>query len=196
MNWSLWEVWVLTQPLLNKPTEAPQACVTNHSPLIGLDNIFYWWKNGISACLHLKCEMLDLNHNMSLTDCNTGTRLALPLPFFSTRLDTEAHHTAPVLPRRFFIHFAFHCAHQEAQTGVKWPSSRQQQQQQTSTTAFSKQLTAPSGHPLSSLWRSATAITSTSQDFRGNIIKTALRSLHDFPSVLASITAAVNCYEK
>ena len=112
--------------------------------------------------------MMELNHSVSLSDYSIQElrrhkkqRSSCQFSPQVWRLGTENTSRHACSPQtEFFIHSAFHSSLQEAQTGVKWPTSRQQ----TCTAAFSKQLTASSGRPLSSLWRSATAITSTSQD--------------------------------
>lgn len=75
---------------------------------------------------HVTLVMLELNHNMRLSDNNMPEfgrhkKESSPVNFHRRFADwtVKTHHTESVLPRQFFIHFAFHGALQEAQTGVK-----------------------------------------------------------------------------
>lgn len=190
----------LTQPSWNTkpPAESLRACVYKRSHCIILDWItsFSNKKYSTAPWISRTCVMLELNHNVNPThkkiqEFSRHKKGVLRLSTSTAGLVTG--HWKHITLSCFSPDRVFHpvCFSKHA------PGSpdRREMTNQLAAAAMHRclQQTANSLVWTSSLWRSATAITSTSQDFTWNIIRTALHSLNVLSVWQASITAAVNC---
>lgn len=141
--------------------------------------------------MHQNCVKLDFNHDLTPRKHSGGdVEAVLRLSTFAAGLITG--HWKHITPSRLSPDRVFHplCFSKRAPGSA----DRREMTNQLAAAAAAMhrclQQTANSLVWTSLLWRSATAITSTSQDFTQNIIRTALCSLSFWQT---SITAAVNC---